>query len=160
MEKIIQNLPFTYVNEIIPDLDSNNQPLEFFPQNKYENKLNHSLHRYGKGPFCKFNIEKKYAKKSGVYCFEILEKIFYIGECEDFYKRINYGYGNISPRNCFEGGQPTNCRINTIIFLNYKEGEKINLYFHETNDRYRIEHDLITNIHPEWNRTIGKPSLQ
>jgi len=39
MEKIIQNLPFTYVNEIIPDLDSNNQPLEFFPQNKYENKL-------------------------------------------------------------------------------------------------------------------------
>ena len=30
--------------------------------------------------------------------------------------RYNNGYGRISPRNCFQGGQSTNCRVNNLIF--------------------------------------------
>lgn len=83
---------------------------------KYLNIKKLELNRYGDSIFCKFNIENKYKKLKGLYCFAINDRIVYIGRCTDNYgKRINYGYGNISPRNCFIGGQSTNCRINAEI---------------------------------------------
>lgn len=83
---------------------------------KYHNTQELKLHSNGNKRFCKFKISKEFSKKKGIYCFAIGDKIVYIGRCKDnFHKRINYGYGNISPRNCYEGGQPTNCRINSSI---------------------------------------------
>lgn len=83
---------------------------------KYRNIKRLKLHQYGDSIFCKFNIENKYKRLKGLYCFAINDRIVYIGRCTDNYsKRINYGYGNISPRNCFIGGQSTNCRINAKI---------------------------------------------
>jgi hypothetical protein len=32
------------------------------------------------------------------------------------------------------------------------------LYFLETKDRFKIEHELIINQSPVWNKTSGKPS--
>jgi hypothetical protein len=68
------------------------------------------------------------------------------------------GYGNISPRNCYVGGQPTNCRINSLILEMYKRGSQIELLFYETRDRFNIERTLINELNPEWNRTAGKAS--
>ena len=68
------------------------------------------------------------------------------------------GYGNISPRNCFEGGQSTNCRINSDILSLFKLKKSIQLYFLETKNRFKIEHELIINQSPVWNKTSGKPS--
>lgn len=83
---------------------------------KYLNRKKLRLHQYGDSIFCKFKIDDKYEKLKGIYCFAINDRIVYIGRCTDNYsKRINYGYGNISPRNCFIGGQSTNCRINAKI---------------------------------------------
>jgi len=99
----VGNYNFVYVCEINPKLDSNLQILELLPQDRYENKKNLRLNKYGKGPFCKFSIDRKYSGKSGVYVISINDVIQYVGECDDFFKRFGMGYGNISPRNCFEG---------------------------------------------------------
>ena len=93
-----------------------------------------------------------------MYVILVDDLIEYVGECDDLFKRFGMGYGNISPRNCFEGGQPTNCRINSDILSVFKLKKSIQLYFLETNDRFRIEHELIINLSTSWNKTSGKPS--
>ena len=40
----------------------------------------------------------------------------YVGECANLSARFNVGYGNISPKNCFSGGQETNCRLNNLLY--------------------------------------------
>ena len=146
------------VCEIIPFHDKEGSILEIFPQSRYENKRNLPLNKYGEGPFCKFTINRKYSGKTGVYVILVDNDIHYIGECEDFFKRFGMGYGNISPKNCFQGGQPTNCRINSKILSVFKLRKIIKLYFFATKDRFRIEHELITILNPKWNKTSGKPS--
>ncbi len=158
LEIKINGWKFDHISRIIPKTDSNGEPVEYFPQARYENKKNLPLNKYGKGPFCRFKIDRKYVGKSGVYIISINGHIQYVGECDDFHSRFYMGYGNISPRNCFEGGQPTNCRINSEILKCYKSGEDIQLYFFETGERYSIENSLITELNPPWNKTVGKPS--
>jgi hypothetical protein len=154
----IENLIFNNVGEIKPELNSTRQIMEFFPQDRYENIKKLRLNKYGKGPFCKFSIDKKYSKQSGVYVISINDVIQYVGECDDFFKRFGMGYGNISPRNCFEGGQLTNCRINSLILNSLKSHNPVHLYFLETLERFKIEHELILSLNPPWNKTSGKPS--
>ncbi len=154
----VGNHNFGYVCEIKPKLNSNQQILELLPQDRYENIKKLRLNKYGKGPFCKFSIDKKYSKQSGVYVISINDVIQYFGECDDFFKRFGMGYGNISPRNCFEGGQSTNCRINSAILNSLKSHNSVHLYFLETPERFKIEHELISSLNPPWNKTSGKPS--
>jgi hypothetical protein len=73
------------------------------------------LNKYGDEKFCEFKINDNLSDK-GIYCFMENNKIKYIGRCTDnFKKRINQGYGRISPKNCFIDGQATNCHINSLI---------------------------------------------
>jgi hypothetical protein len=64
------------------------------------------------------------------------------------------GYGQISPRNCYIGGQPTNCRLNHLIYLASKDGKKVDLWFMPTGDRFAIEAALIQQLQTRqrWNR--------
>jgi len=152
------NISFHHVCVIVPELDGNQNAIEYMPQSMYKNEKGYPLLKYGKGPFCKFKIDKTYSGKNGIYAICVDKNLKYIGECEDFLKRFNYGYGNISPRNCFKDGRSTNCRINSLILNLYKNGSKIELYFFESSNRYNLEHELIKKNNPEWNKTIGKPS--
>lgn len=159
-EKNIAGRTFEYVCQIIPKTDQNRRTLEFFPQSRYDNRKKRPLHKYGAGPFCKFAMDGR-RWKSGVYVIMADDVIQYVGECEDLYSRFNNGYGNISPRNCFGGGQPTNCRINSHILECHKSGTRIRLYFLELRDgseRFGIEDSLITRLEPPWNKTGGKSS--
>jgi hypothetical protein len=149
-------MPFQYICEIIPELDYNGQPKEYLPQSRYKNKSNRHLHRYGRGPFCRFKIPEKYNGKTGVYAILINGIPKYIGECENLAMRFNMGYGNISPRNCYDGGQSTNCRINMFILEAYKKNLKIDLMFYKTRDRFNIENKLIKEFSPELNSASGK----
>ncbi len=73
------------------------------------------LNRYGDNKFCKFKIDS-HLKDKGIYCFIEGNTVKYIGRCvNNFNKRINQGYGRISPKNCFIDGQATNCHINSRI---------------------------------------------
>jgi hypothetical protein len=51
-----------------------------------------------------------------VYLISVGERAIYVGECRHLAQRFNMGYGTIQPRNCYERGQQTNCRINMLIF--------------------------------------------
>jgi len=155
----IDNYEFEKICDIVPHLDQNGKPIEYFPQNDYENKNNLALHNYGNGPFCRFKIDSVNLGKTGVYVILVDKKIMYVGECEDLYSIYSVGYGNISPRNCFQGGQSTNCRINNLILKSYKAGSKIELYFIISENRFLVEHDMISRHVPAWNKTMGKISF-
>lgn len=65
--------------------------------------------------FCEFKLENLSNSEnlfSGVYLWVVDNEIKYVGETIDMKKRFNNGYGHISPRNIFKGGQSTNCKMN------------------------------------------------
>jgi hypothetical protein len=148
--------PFEFICKISPDKRIDGNIHEYMPQSGYNNENNLPLHGYGVGPFCHFKIPGGWESKTGVYLIQIDGAIKYVGECEDLTNRFNMGYGNISPRNCFEGGQPTNCRINNEILKMSKRNVNIELFFHETPNRFEVESKLISSYSPEWNKSGGK----
>ena len=83
------------------------------------------------------------------------DRLTYIGECQDFAQRFNTGYGQISPKNCFKGGQETTCRINQLILKCAASGMSVDAYFIETADpadRFALESAYIAAYSPAWNR--------
>lgn len=148
--KTICNYAFQLISEIIPECDDDGNVKELYPQERYKKKDEYGLHKYGNGPFCKFKIAK--SSDTGVYAFFQDNKIVYFGECENLGSRLSTGYGNISPKNCYEGGQQTNCRINNLIFLSARQKKKVTLYFYGTNRRKLIEKELIELFRPIWNK--------
>jgi hypothetical protein len=157
MEIELCGYKFTEVCSIVPELDRNENPIEYLPQSGYNNVDDLPLNRYGKGPFCKFKIPNG-IDACGVYALQVNDEVKYIGQCEDLSARWNMGYGNISPRNCFVGGQQTNCRLNTLILNAFKAKSNLNLFFYQTNDYDVVEMELIKRYSPEWN--IQKPNRQ
>lgn len=101
------------------------------PQSRYANTKALSLHSYGSGSFCRFRIPKAWRRHAGVYVIAQGDQILYVGETHDLVQRFNSGYGQISPRNCYVGGQETNCRINRRILNAVTNGSVLELWFHE-----------------------------
>lgn len=123
------------------------------PQSRYDKSDDTPVHQYGWGPFCKFYADTTdYQGESGVYIFTVNYQIVYVGETVDIHRRIQAGYSNISPKNCFEGGQHTNCRINNAILEAIRNQEQIALWALVTKDRKQQEAELINNCAPEWNK--------
>jgi hypothetical protein len=87
-----------------------------------------------------------------VYVIAVDGKAMYVGETENLTTRYNYGYGLISPRNCFKGGQSTNCRINAFILTESSQGRVVELWFTPSTDRKGLESSLIRDVRPPWNR--------
>ena len=130
--------------------------------------LSRKIHRYGQGPFCEFKIQDCYEKK-GLYCFVVNGKVKYIGKVSgnsSFRKRINHGYGHISPYNCYQrgnghsGGRLTNCHINSLINKEHLRGSKIQIGFYimdNDNEISKLEKELIENENPDWNIQYKHP---
>ncbi len=146
----IHEYSFAYVCLISPVKITNGEAQHFFPQERYANTRNLQLHKYGNGPFCQLKIPCNLSSP-GVYLITFYEDIVYIGECQDLSSRFNAGYGNISPRNCFEGGQRTNCRINSLLLQATEENRQIKLWFYQTQNRKEVESKLIFRLRPTWN---------
>lgn len=156
--KNLMSYKFVFVQNIKPCKNSNSTIKEFYPQSKYKNKNNEQLNKYGYGAFCKFSVNDKYKGKCGVYAYYIDDKLVYIGKCKDFALRFNYGYGNISPKNCYIGGQSTNCKINKIVLESLKDKKDVSIYFYNT-DRYdEIEKNLIKYYKPRYNTQFNNES--
>lgn len=149
--KTLLNYEFEYVQELAPVTDMNGKIKLFHPEEKYNNVKNHKLLPVGTGPFCRFSINPKWTLVSGVYVFYIDDELRYIGQCLDFAQRFNIGYGTISPRCCYEGGQSTNCKMNKVVLAAYENGQKVDLYFYATHDYDRVEFDLIQHFKPMHN---------
>lgn len=147
----IDRYTFEYVCPIIPLTNPNGTIQENLPHSRYNNVSGFSTHQYGQGPFCTFRIPNN-LPCSGVYAITVNNAIAYIGECANLSQRFNSGYGQISPRNPFEGGQTTNCMINTFILAEIKNRRRIDLWFHATTNYKAIEAELRSKIKLPWNR--------
>lgn len=143
---------FEHVCDIEPMRNPDGTLTQFMPQGRYRNARNVALNTYGAGPFCKFKISG-YFDVSGVYVMTVDTELRYIGECANLSKRFNMGYGNISPKNCFKGGQETNCRLNNLLYTAALAGGRISLWFLKTAHYKSVEAQLRRALNPPWNRT-------
>lgn len=146
----IAGYKFELLGDIEPVRELNGDVRRFLPQNRYENRTGLPLNQYGAGPFCKFKIPAH--KASGVYVVTVGDEPRYVGECKDLTVRFNNGYGSISPRNCFKGGQETNCRLNNLIYNAATAGDRISLWFFETDGFKQIEAVLRSALGLTWNK--------
>lgn len=145
---------FEYIQDINPVLDRSGKVEEFYPQERYSNMEQLNLNKYGEGAFCRFSIHPKWSGISGVYAFFVNDELVYIGQALDLAKRFNMGYGIISPRNCYVGGQSTNCKINKLVLNSVKSKKKVSIYFHMTHEFHEIEGILIRNYNPPYNNAL------
>lgn len=141
---------FTFVETLTPERTASGAVLELSPQGQYKKAGTVRLHDYGHGTFCKFRITVPEGLV-GVYAMVVDGAVCYLGECLDLRKRFNAGYGLISPRKCYQRGQPTNCRLNQRILNVTKAGGRVDLYFHPTAQRKMVEKQLIARYSPPWN---------
>ena len=80
-----------------------------------DGRYRYFLNKWGDQKFCKFKLTSHLSCK-GLYAWVVKGDVQYIGRCLDsFKKRVNGGYGSISPKNCFIDGQSTNCHLNALI---------------------------------------------
>ena len=142
---------FGFVCDIAVQRDTDGAVMEFMPQSRYAKAAQTPLNRYGSGPFVKFKIPRN-LKQSGVYAVTVDGNLKYIGEAVDLSSRYNAGYGNISPKNCYKGGQETNCRLNSLIHTAILSGAQVELWFCEAGHYKAIEGELRRQLTPEWNR--------
>jgi hypothetical protein len=142
---------FRHVCRISPVQDEDGSVRRYMPQSEFANLRSLPLSKYGHGPFCKFKVPNDY-RSSGVYALQIAGEVNYIGECQNLSARYNAGYGNISPRNCFKGGQDTNCRLNNLIYLATAAGQEVHLWFHPTTNYKAAELEVLAIQKWAWNR--------
>jgi hypothetical protein len=142
---------FRFICTIEPERKPSGEVLTFMPQTSFVNKNGLPLNKYGNGPFCKFKIPRN-IEYPGIYALMEASDVKYIGECIALSSRYNMGYGNISPRNCFIGGQETNCRINNLILRQISAGSEITLWFLNTSNHKSLESQLRALLSPSWNR--------
>lgn len=150
MRKRFAGVLFQRAEKITPE-NNNGKVILYKPQDLYRKARVSKLHRYGRGKFCRFRIHVD-GGLSVVYVVTVGNKAKYVGECQDLLTRFNSGYGNISPRNCFVGGQPTNCRVNKAILSVVLSDRSAYLWFHRAkkDERKPLEKKLISRLNPEW----------
>lgn len=143
--------PFQYVCDISPVMGEDGIIQALMPQDRYAKRDLYPLNQYGTGPFCKFRIPATYPYP-GVYVLTVGSGVRYIGETNNLSRRYNMGYGSISPKNCYKGGQETNVRLNNLIYQAALSGEIVSLWFYQTEDFKTIELALRRQHRSPWNR--------
>jgi hypothetical protein len=150
------NQDFEWVGVIEPERGPDRELIELSPQSRYKDAASTALHAYGDGPYTRFRIGRG-RNEAGLYILTVDGEPVYAGECANLSKRWGpNGYGGISPRNCFVGGQPTNCRVNAAILRAAKAASLIELWFTgfdgPKQDRLALETTLIRALQPRWNK--------
>ena len=151
---------FVWTARVEPERDTRGEPLEFMPQGRYAKAATACLHPHGGGPFCRFKLLGLPAA-SCVYAVTVEDDLPYVGIAENLAARWGLGqYGSIQPRNCYVGGQSTNCRINNLVLVEARRRSRIELWRHETPEGKEIEGVLIRRLHPLWNLSAaGQPQV-
>jgi len=148
---LIDGHVFDFVGDIEPERGADRRVLEFMPQSRYKGHGKQRLNRHGTGPFCRFRAARRIAS-AGVYVVTVDGESTYIGECANLSVRWGLSqYGSIQPKNCYVGGQSTNCKINGRVLSSTLSGKKIQLWFLPTQDHKAIELKLRTTVNPPWN---------
>ena len=150
-DKTIGGYRFKYACDILPHME-NGKIWSDRPQDTYKNPKNLRLNENGKKEYCRFNLDLP--STSGVYAWVLdgIKNPLYIGKTVNLRKRFgSTGYGHISPRNCYVGGQSTNCKMNNQVLEHARQNEYFQLFFRKTDDYDSIEKELIEIIDPVLN---------
>ena len=160
---VIDKYEFEYIGKLVERKRTEEQTkkykekvIEYRKSGKYKElvrslqRCNYNIENAENIEFCEFELEienfsNTLANLSGVYLWVFNHKPIYVGETIDMRKRFNTGYGHISPRNIFKGGQSTNCRMNQIAMKLFNQGQEIHIYFKKANklDREKIEKNIL-----------------
>ena len=142
----IGNYDFNYIETIeLTEKIKKDDPAHPAERYKMKNTKKMLLLDEGHLDFCKFKL-KNAKDVCGVYAWVINNEVVYIGEAKNIKKRFNTGYGIISPRNCYQGGQKTNCKMNNVVYETYEIGNQIDIYFFATKDYKAVEKELLLEI--------------
>ena len=151
-DKTIGGYCFKYACDILPYMEDG-KIWSDRPQDRYKNPKNLRLNDNGKKEYCRFNLDLP-CTSSGVYAWVLdgIKNPLYIGKTVNLRKRFgSTGYGHISPRNCYVGGQSTNCKMNNQVLEHARQNEYFQLFFRKTDDYDSIEKELIEIIDPVLN---------
>jgi hypothetical protein len=147
----LDGLDFNLVGSLDPERGPDNAPVEFMPQAQYAKAATAKLHSHGLGPFCRLRVAQG-IRQAGLYLV-LCDAVRYVGICGNLAERWGpRGYGAIHPRNCYAGGQLTNCKVNAGVLREVKEGSTPLLYFRaQQAGRQQSEAALIALLRPPWN---------
>ena len=123
------------------------------PHLRFANPKGLALNRYGLGPFGRL-IVPGLPDRPGVYAILARDgSVLYIGRARDSLRTRwgRGGYSVIDPRNCFVGGQGTNCHINALISAGLSRGDAYTLWFHVIEPPDELEVQLRWGLRPPWN---------
>lgn len=122
------------------------------PGARYKNVKNLKRNVNGKAgqKYWKFDVFPDLPSRPGVYILRNNGKVVYVGKTTNLENRWSHrNYGAISPRNVFEGGQSTNCKINH--YINEHRNDNIEIEYFESDDIDNLETLLINAYKPELN---------
>ena len=150
MERQFAGHTFERVGEIQPERGRNGGLVECRP----ETLPNVQLHRYGRGPFCRFSVAQRHSwRAAGVFVITCDDAARSVGETLNLARFWNHR-GGITPSAVRQqGGQQTHCRINSLILDEAERGANIVLWFHPVeNDAVRKELKvrLVAALNPAW----------
>lgn len=144
---------FDFAGALDADRGASGKVLLHQPHQRFANPRDLPLNAYGEGPFVRL-VVPPLPDAPGVYALsEEQGGVLYIGRARDSLRRRwgRQGYSVIDPRNCFVGGQSTNCRLNSLIAARLGNGDVLQLWKHEIEDPVMLEQELVANIGPPWN---------
>ena len=149
---VLLSQPFVWVARIQPETRKDGTLRMDMPQKHYANATQKRLNRHGAGPFCRFDVTGL-PDTSGIYAVTLNGRLAYVGIAVKSLKQRwgSQGYGRISPRNCYVGGQSTNCKINHAILRAVQQEQTVDLWIHETEGPRALEKHLIHELDPPWN---------
>lgn len=114
------------------------------------------LNEYGDSTHCDFSMAEPLESK-GLYCLVTGGVVRYIGRSHDpFEKRINQGYGHLSPKNCYRDGQATNCHLNSLIAEHWAQITFYVCPLENDDEIDALERALVRQLRPEWNTALKR----
>ena len=148
---LIGGVEFEHGSPIVIARNPDGTPWLDVPRVRYANVRSLSLNQYGSGPFARL-IVRRLPLHPGVYAVVNGNgDVLYIGKASGSLAERWNGYATIQPRNCFIGGQSTNCRINGLILKAITAGRSLDVYVHEIPEPIPLETRLIAAVQPPWN---------
>jgi len=148
--KSLQN---TVLQNYAQELDTNLGDFLIKLKNSNDDFYKEFLNKYGDLEYSTFYLaDREQHNLKGVYFYYLNNELKYIGRCRDnMKKRVNQGYGKISPKKCFIDGQSTNCKVNSLITKNKSSIVLKIISLDDISEIEVLESRLILECGPEWN---------